>query len=90
MLSIEGAWAELAWEEAECFHERSGATDRDHVATKARTLCLAVLEEAKTYDAKHNHKDVRPGCCVYHGLRTRIEALGREGDDGTGVDEKTG
>ena len=84
MPSIEEAWVELAWEEAECFHERSGATDRDHVATKARALALAGFRAGWRAGSgapiDHAERDYGaigdPGCmCRYHAKCREIKEL---------------
>lgn len=66
--SIEEAWAALKREEAECHHERSGAEGRDHVASTAKALALAVLEAAVAEFERHGHAQV-------DHLRRRIKEL---------------
>ena len=48
----------------------------ERASDAARALALAVLDEAFTYDARHDHKIVEEGCCSYHDLRERISKLG--------------
>ena len=77
-MKIEEAWEKLAWEEAECFHERSGATDRDHVATKARVLALAVLEECEWIASTDKScEELRTIEIRWPRIRERIEELGQ-------------
>ena len=48
------------------------------IMQKFEAYALAVLDEAWTYDQRHNHASVESGCCNYHDLRTRIQELGKE------------
>lgn len=69
-MSIEEAWKTLAE-----LAGIDGAIALEDAEDVARTLMLAVLDEAYTYDQKHNHATPTPDCCDYHALRKRIEAL---------------
>ncbi len=41
---------------------------------------LAVLDEAFSYDQRHNHSKIELGCCDYHALRARIKG-GNDAND---------
>ncbi len=90
-MTIEEAWAAVdevlkasGWscdcrtQQAEYVRACEHRTECEQWAEHAvRDFGLAVLDEAFSYDAKHNHKVIRDGCCDYHELHRRIEALGR-------------
>jgi len=83
MATIEEAWErlgkQLAWGIREGNYVKSPAgwlrLELDAEYAAGRELAMAGVEESFSYDARHNHSKVTVGCCAYHDLRARIEAL---------------
>ena len=77
--ALEGAWLDLDAEmdRLEEVYKVPADTVYYDLANAARALALAALEGATSYDTKHNHREIRAGCCEYHDLRRRIEELGK-------------
>ena len=71
--SLEEAW-ENRTQHQPCVDEECPLCRAEDDAIRAGYL--AVLEEAYEYDAKHNHRAVKAGCCRYHDLQRQIKELG--------------